>query len=127
MTESEIQEFIRQTEKDLQVAKEFLAMWRRRNAAKPSMEPPRSVQTPLIPDAEGGRQGIYGANKQAILKAIQKCPEEYTIYDVEKALGELGSPLARPSISQAMSRLANNKDISLLRKGGGRKPAIYRK
>lgn len=129
MNESDIQSFIRQTESDLKLAREFLAMWRRRSgdAIMPSMQPSQAVQAPLIPATEKIEQGEYGANKRAVLQAIGSCPNEYTIYDVEKKLAENGNPLPRPAISQAMSRLSKDKQVAIHRKGGGRKATVYRK
>lgn len=129
MNESAIQSFIRQTEGDLKLAKEFLAMWRRRSgdAPMPSMEASKAVQAPLIPSGEKIVQGEYGANKRAVLEAVEGCPTEYTIYDVEKVLAENGNPLLRPAISQALSRLSKDKHLTIHRKGGGRKPTVYRK
>ncbi len=132
MTEQEIVDFIKQTEEDLGLAKKFLAMWRKRNGSSnaPAMVPAKGVQTPLIQEGNNGeamRAGDYGATKQAIMAAIANCPPRYTLYDVEKALAENGSRLAKPAIQQGLSRLAKRKEIVLLTKGAGRKPAVYQK
>ncbi len=125
-SETSIEEFIRETEKDLLVAKQFLAMVKRRNGTipLPSMEPV-PAQIPLIKTHPQG--GEYGANKRWLLAAIEKCPLEYTIYDIEKALVELGNPLERPVIQQAMSRFVSKGEVYVLKKGAGPKPSTYTK
>lgn len=128
MTEKEIVDIIKQTEKDLHIAKEFLSVWRRRNGAPSpaSLEPARAAQPPL-PVVHPAANGDYGANKKLLLRAVELCPNEYTIYDVEKALVELGSPLKRAVVQQGVSRLAKAKAISVKTKGSGPRPTIYTK
>ena len=132
MNEKDIQEFIRETEADLALAKDFLAMWQRRKSdtntkTTASLAPAKASQPPLIPNGATDKQGDYGANKRAMLKAIALCPHEYTIYDVESKLTEIGSPMTREAVSQALSRLKRSNKISLHKPSAGRTPAIYRK
>ena len=129
-SEQEIVNWVKQTERDLRTAREFLDMWHRRNAANkpPTMEPPQAVQAPLLSESRGEENGAdYGATKRALLAAIAKCPEQYTVYDVEKASAEAGALLTKAQIQQGLSRLAKHKQINIVKKGAGRQPAIYRK
>jgi len=67
--ENEILDFIRQAERALTLARDFLAMWRKRTAIEetPAMKPASAIQAPLIPDDEAQNgQAEYGANKRAI-------------------------------------------------------------
>lgn len=128
MTEQDIKNFIAQTENDLRVAKEFYAMWQRRNGAgAASSVAPQGVQPPLPIQQNGGPESDYGANKRAVVAAIEKCPIKYSIYDVEKVLASEGHPLPRGAISQALNRLSKAGEIEQVEKGSGRRPAFYHK
>jgi hypothetical protein len=127
VTEKDIREFITFTENDLRLAKEFLAMWTRRNGTG-FQTSPAMHQPPLIKDnAKTADTNEYGASKRAILAAIEKCPTDYTLYDIEKVMAEQGTPMERGAISQALNRLSKGRVIKQLRKGSGRNPAVYRK
>lgn len=120
---------ISELENDLQTAKRFKAMLERRNGLPKTAPTERQkvVQTPLIKETQENRSVEYGATKQSVLKAIERCPEQYSINDIEKALKEDGVPIARSAISQVLTRMIKRNDISLFRQGVGRKPSIFKK
>lgn len=61
----------------------------------------------------------------AIKAAIDKCPEEYSVFDIESKLIENGTPMKRTAISQTLSRMKD--ELTIKTKGAGRKPTIYMK
>ena len=69
----------------------------------------------------------YGATVNAIKNAIiEKCPMEFSVYDVEQALSNRHPNISRESISQCLSRWRGDK-IQVKTPGAGRKPEIYTK
>ena len=125
MNQKDIQEFIRQTELDLALAKDFMSMWTRRNGQAAPTMPNRNGQAELI--TQPRKQPEYGSSKSAIANGIAACPEQYTVLDIEKALVDLGTPLPRPSISQYMSRMVRENKVTVIKKGRGPHPALFKK
>jgi hypothetical protein len=69
----------------------------------------------------------YGSTVNAIKNAIlEKCPEEFSIYDIEQALSDSRPDVSRESISQCLCRWRGDK-IQVKTPGAGRKPTIYTK
>lgn len=139
MKEEEIKAFIDETEADLALAKSFLAMWQRRHGAgsyvtraslqhEPSHDHgSNGSKSKDEPESDSESSEGYGAVRRLILHAIESCPNDYTIHDVKAALKTNGNDMPITSVSQAVSRLARNREITPYRPGKGRAPTIYRK
>ena len=69
----------------------------------------------------------YGAVKDSVRAAIDRCLCRYDIKDVEDALASMDAHLPRASVSQAMHRLVRKKEIFVAQAGKGGRPTIYKK
>lgn len=118
--ENQIQDFISQLQDDLSTAHKFLQMWRRRmNTQLPGES---QGQEQLIPDSSNGESA-----SDLVRGAISKCPDQYSVLDVESALLASGIKMKRTKISQTLSRFMDAGKIFVHEKGAGRKVTIYRK
>lgn len=80
-----------------------------------------------VPSATGANNS--GGLIQSIRHIITASDKDTTVEDVIEAL-KVQSPetdLKRASISSALARLADQKEIQLIQKGAGRRGAVYRR
>jgi hypothetical protein len=72
-----------------------------------------------------------GSLQQAVKDALQFISGEFSLRDVEKQIRATDSALAakvkRPSLSSALKRLANERQIELVSVGKGKRPSKYRR
>ncbi len=120
ISEKQIHDFISQLQDDLSTAHKFLQMWRRRtNTTMPVGE----GQPELLSSLQTGTSSIA----DQIRAAIEKCPQQYSVVDVESALIADGITMKRTKISQTLSRFMEAGKIKVHEKGVGRKATIYKK
>jgi hypothetical protein len=128
MNELEIQSFITQTEADLALARDFLAMWKRRNASQPMtanvIQPSVVADLPIPTRANVSDDS---SNVDRVLAAIVHCPTDYALNDVEARMASIGHAMDRGSIAQALSRLGRSGRIRIKVRGIGRRPTLYTK
>lgn len=110
---------------ELSAARAFRPFLAKRENEPETATAPVPVQAALIPSTANGDG--YGAVMRNIRAAIEKCPENYTVYNIETQLSALGVSIPREAISQAMSRLAKKGEVVVHERGSGRAPSIYRK
>lgn len=120
ISETQIQDFISQLQDDLSTAHKFLQMWRRRTN---TTLPGEGEQPDLISNSQTGSSSIA----DQIRAAIEKCPQQYSVADVESALIADGITMKRTKISQTLSRFMEAGKIKVHEKGVGRKATIYKK
>jgi hypothetical protein len=72
-----------------------------------------------------------GSLHQAVKNAIQFLSGDFSLHDVEKRIQESDPALAarvkRPSLSSALKRLADDKEIVLVTTGSGKRASTYRR
>ena len=92
----------------------------------PKVEPPSLSPEPLLQFPPAGN-AEYSENSSAIRAAIEACPPDYTIYDIEKILATRGMKMKRETVSQSLSRFRRQGKIAVKKPGAGRAPTIYTK
>ena len=122
---SKLEDEGRRLQAELAAAKAFRPVLVKHEHGTTAATAPVLAQPPLIRTEENGDG--YGAVMRNIRTAISRCPAHYSIYDVESALTQMGAPMQRDHISQALSRLARKNEIYLHKRGAGRVPSVYRK
>ena len=118
---------LRDLQRALDAARTYRALRRKQNGVKaPTMTPEPLL--PLTPNntAKNGSKKKPTAAK-AIREAIASCATDYTVYDLGCILTARGTPVGRPALSQFLSRLLKDKEITLKTPGKGPKPNIFTK
>src|SRR5688572_23968085 len=100
ISEKQITDFIAQLRDDLATADKFLAMWRRRNQL------PERPKGDTFPALGTNGDGDYGDVAKIVRDAINKCPIQYNVNDVDSAVRAAGHHLSRETIGQALNRFA---------------------
>lgn len=117
---------LRQKQKDLDVAKRFRDAFPRLvspEQAERSDAPSTAKQIPLVSE-----NGAYGAVTDAVRAAIERCPVEYNIYDVETALNRHSlMDVERSLLSQVLHRLTKQGELHVREHGRGRRPTKFTK
>ena len=81
----------------------------------------------LGPVAGSSHSELHGTKAKAVRNALEDCPEEFTIYNVEDVLKAQRDPplMERVSISQALHDFARSGEIFIKTPSYGRRAAIY--
>lgn len=69
----------------------------------------------------------HGKGTGMVRWAINRLSGDYTLNDIHALLAREGSPLQKAEISVVLSRLKRRREITVIRRGNGRKPTIYHK
>jgi hypothetical protein len=81
-----------------------------------------------VPSRKGSAPKIgYGHNTKLVKAVIRQMTRNYTVRDIRRSLTNEGNPLSAASITTVINRLKRNRDIIEIRKGKGRKPALFKK
>jgi hypothetical protein len=116
---------IKTKQKDLEIARQFRSALPRFHAfnGQALTAPQAEKQIPLMPEERS-----YGTVSDAVRSAIERCPVNYTIRDVERIVAETSLiDLSRNVISQVLHRLTRLGELKVLEKGRGRRPTLYTK
>lgn len=121
---AKIEDDIRRLDAELSTAKAFRLVLVKHEHGKRVIDEPMHIQRVLNGSAD---RSAYGATGNAIKNAIiERCPQEFSLHDIEEALSDMQLSIPRPSISQCLSRWSGDK-IQVKTPGTGRKPTIYTK
>ena len=112
-----------QLEADIKAAKDFRKAFPRFMEDAPTMQPVHVQVAPLIVLPETKSQ----SDSSIIRSAIERCPVDYTIYDIEKHVAEMGHAITRLKISQTMSDWARKEKVRVKVRGVGNSVATYTK
>lgn len=121
ISEEWIKKTIEELEKDLAAAIRFFDFCQRNGLIKKPQNPNRTKWR------SRGKMVEYGSVKLAIMRAIEACPDVYSIDDVEIKLLDGGSPLKKKSISRWLHYMHEMGEIERVYEGVGRAPSLYRR
>lgn len=111
-------------EEELESAKRYLAVYRRQHGGVEEKYQPKE-------DAQKKHSFTleyhYGQVRKDILSAIDRCPDKYTVTDIEAVLATDNKSPGKTAISQWMTRLTDSGAVYRIADGSGRTPAIYSK
>ena len=108
----------------IEAARTYLA-YLQKSTSGPALKPePVALLLPLTPKSNGTKSE---KTSHAIRSAIESCPTDYTIYDIESLLSERGKSIERTTISQIVSRLVSAGTVHVKQRGRGPKPSIFTK
>lgn len=132
MSDAFILESIRMLEEELASAKKYLAVYRRQHGISSEEKntnpiPPKQPSSFLEGMIDSNLDSKYGHVKAEILAAIERCPMEYTVQDIEAILTNDGKSPNKTVVSQWMTRLTKTGAVNRIREGAGRSPALYSK
>lgn len=93
------------------------------SVAAPRPAPPEHYIHPELKEF----RNRHGGNTWKVKWAIDRLSGDYTLKDIHALLAREGSPLQGAEISVILTRLKRRREITEVRPGNGRKPAVFRK
>lgn len=93
--------------------------------AEPAPSDPPVAPPPVNLQLQALSTGWAGTGR-AIRWVLQRMTGEFTLHDVAEALQNEGCPIPRPKLSVVLNRMMCEREITQIRSGRGRTPAVFR-
>lgn len=126
----EVIEFRDRLKSDLKVVEQFIEIMKARgvNAVTGEVNAgPKTGRPPPVQSEIPGIEREYGAVAELVREGINLSPDKYTINHIFEILQKLGKPLTKLQIATALTRFARRGHITVVKKGKGSRPTVYRK